>query len=228
MFFTLNRFGKTLWHFLVWIKLSLPMINGLWHIFGLRSPRVTFFGGAKLHLASPYAQAATQLAALLAYHGISIITGGGAGIMEAAAIGAKKGAMDGGNGKNFVTNNLGIGVKGLEEGRIPSACSSFVRVTNFVMRKWLMTHFSSAFIVFPGGVGTYDELSEILTLMDTGKLGKHPMILYGKEYWTSFSEWVDDALRRGFVHPHIKEFFVIVDDIQTAYELICTNCAENK
>lgn len=220
MLFWIKRLGQTTFYIFVWLIDSLSLIPGLWHVFKLKAPRVTFFGGARLKLDHPYAQAAEQLAALLVQHNISIITGGGAGIMEAAAIGAQKFRKD---GKTMV-NNLGIGVSGLEEGSIPAAHGSFVRIKDFVMRKWLMIHFSSAYIVFPGGVGTYDELAEMLTLMDTGKLRNSPIILYGSEYWKKLAVWVDDGLSRGFIHPHVKKFFTMADDVQTAYEFICKSC----
>ncbi|HBR70778.1 TPA: TIGR00730 family Rossman fold protein [Candidatus Dependentiae bacterium] len=221
MFFLLKRIGNTFFYTLIWIIDSFSIIAGLWHVFRLRPPRVTFFGGAKLKLDDPYAKAAEALASILVQHDISIITGGGGGIMEAAAIGAQKIRKD---GKSMI-NNLGISVSGLEEGATPLIYSSFVRIKDFVMRKWLMIHFSSAYIIFPGGVGTYDELAEILTLMDTGKLKGNPIVLYGKEYWKKLEVWVDDGLQRGFIHPHVKEFFIIADDVQTAFSFICNSCA---
>jgi len=221
MFYWLKRLGQTIWYTLLWLSDSFSIIPGLWHVFRLRAPRVTFFGGAMLKLDNPYTQAARELAALLVHHNVSIITGGGGGIMEAAAIGAKEGK------EGAHVNSLGIGVSGLEEGEVPAAHGFFVRVKKFVMRKWLMINFSSAYIVFPGGVGTYDELAEILTLMDAGKLRKHPMILYGKEYWDSLEAWAQDGIERGFINPHIKEFFIVTNDVQRAFELICKSCESN-
>jgi len=217
MIFWVKRLGLTIWYMMVWLYDSFSIIFGLWKVFRLTPPRVTFFGGAKLKLDSPYARAAEELAAILVQHDISIITGGGAGIMEAAARGAQT------RDKSIVTN-LGIGVAYLEEGSTPPEHGSFVRVNNFVMRKWLMMNFSVAYIVFPGGVGTYDELAEILTLMDTGMLRRYPIILYGREYWEKLGVWIDDGLNRGFIHPHVKEFFVIADNVTSAYKHICVSC----
>ena len=218
MFFFFKRLVQTFWYTLVWLHDTLSIVPGLWKVFRLQAPRVTFFGGAKLKLESPYAKAATELAALLVRHNMSIITGGGAGIMEAAARGARL------RNQRRVTN-LGIGVSKLEEGAIPQAHGSFVRVKNFVLRKWLMMQFSSAYIVFPGGVGTYDELAEILTLMDTGMLQRYPIILYGREYWEKLEVWVNDGLNRGYIHPHVKDFFIIADNIESAYQHICKSCS---
>jgi uncharacterized protein (TIGR00730 family) len=218
MFFFLKRLGQTIWYTVVWLRDTFSIIPGLWKVFKLSAPRVTFFGGAKLKLENPYAKAATELALLLVNSNFSIITGGGAGIMEAAARGARI--------KNKKrTTNLGIGVSKLEEGAIPQAHGSFVRVKNFVLRKWLMMQFSAAYIVFPGGVGTYDELAEILTLMDTGMLRRYPIILYGREYWGKLEVWVNDGLMRGYIHPHVKDFFVIADNVESAYQHICKSCS---
>jgi len=218
MFLWLNRLWQTVWQTMCWLFESLSLVPGFWNVFKLRPPRVTFFGGAKLSLDDPYAEAARKLAALLVANNISIITGGGAGIMEAAAIGAKEAKLD------ARVNNLGIGLDGLEEGAIPEVHGSFIRVKKFVMRKWLMINFSSAHIVFPGGVGTYDELAEILMLMDTGKLKRSPMILYGKDYWDKLAAWIDDGLKRGFINPNVEEFFVIADNVSQAFDLICEVC----
>jgi uncharacterized protein (TIGR00730 family) len=221
MFYLCYRLAMTVWYTLVWMFEGLTVFPGLWKVFELRAPRVTFFGGAKVKISGHYAKSAKELARMLTHHDVSIITGGGGGVMEAAALGAQ---VESERRHHTMINNLGLSVTGLDEGYDPKSYTSFVRVKNFAMRKWLMINFSSAFVVFPGGVGTYDELAELLTLMDTGMLRRNPIVLFGKEYWQQLTVWVDEGIELGFIAANVKDFFIVVDDIQSAFDVLCVQC----
>ena len=224
MLYIFKRLGLTFWHTFIWMIESLTIVPGLWKVFELKAPRVTFFGGAKLKLSGRYAQAAKELASLLIHDDVSIITGGGSGIMEAAEMGAKEAKE---KHKRSMISSLGLSVSGLGEGHRSEVYDSFVCVKSFAMRKWLMINFSVAYVVFPGGVGTYDELAQVLTLMATGKLRKSPIILFGEEYWSNLEAWVNEGVERGFIDEHVKDFFVIVNNVQTAFNFICKSCTSH-
>jgi uncharacterized protein (TIGR00730 family) len=95
----------------------------------------------------------------------------------------------------------------------------------FFARKWILTQYSSGFIVFPGGFGTLDELSEVLTLIQTKQMKKVPIVLVGKEYWRPFMEWItDEALKHKAIEPEHVKLFSITDDMQTAFCFVRGQC----
>lgn len=145
---------------------------------------VTFLGSARTPADHPHYVAATHTARLLAEAGFPIITGGGPGIMEAA----NKGAVEGGG--------LSIGVNielPHEQGTNPYVRRGmFFRF--FFVRKTMLAKYSRALAVFPGGFGTLDELFEVLTLMQTGKMDTLPIVLYGREYWRPLVTWLESTV----------------------------------
>lgn len=208
--------------FLTMIKMSLHVMYGIWHISKLKNAPITVFGGHLLKRSSIYMTQASELAHKLADHGIPVLTGGGPGIMEAASCGAL-------NVKKGIITSIGINVKGLETGIEQSACPrTVINVDNFPARKWLLIHYSIGFAVFPGGYGTLDELMELLTLIQTKKRVKAPIVLIGIAYWKPFMEWVhESALKQGLISPEDVGLFTITDDIQEAYRLLKAH-AESK
>src|SRR5690606_34188715 len=140
-----------------------------------------------------YAQDANQIAAWLVEQEMSVLTGGGPGIMEAANCGAVRSLH-----KDEV-HSIGIGVRGLNEPK--NVCvEEYFELDYFFARKWLLTQYSVGFIVFPGGFGTLDELSEVLTLIQTRQMKKVPIVLFGKDYWRPFLQWVrEEALPHGLI-----------------------------
>jgi hypothetical protein len=100
-----------------------------------------------------------------------------------------------------------------------------MQLQQFFARKWLMTRYSKAFIVFPGGFGTLDELFEVLTLIQTKNLPLVPVILVGSEYWNPFLQWLNDkALHYGLVVEHELELFIVTDDLEQAFCLVRNEC----
>jgi uncharacterized protein (TIGR00730 family) len=142
---------------------------------------VSIFGSARTRPDSPEYQAAVDTAQLLAKAGICVITGGGPGIMEAANRGAKE------------AGGLSIGCN-IELPFEQGSNAYLTRSLNFkffFVRKTMFVKYATAFIVFPGGYGTLDELFEALTLIQTGKVKHFPVILMGKDYWSGLTEWLE-------------------------------------
>lgn len=195
------------------IKLDFELITGIWKISGITKPIVSIFGGSRFNLSDPYAQMASKLAQIFVQNGISVMTGGGPGIMEAASCGAiaigKKGVV-----------SLGIGVTELHERKNPCV-QEYLELDNFAARKWLLTHYAVGFIVFPGGFGTLDELAEVLTLIQTKKLPRVPIVLIGKEYWHYFMHWLTaEAMSHGLITMDNFSLFKVTDNLEEAFSLI--------
>src|SRR3989454_11866975 len=139
---------------------------------------VTVFGSARTQPTDPYYEQAIETARLLAQEGFAIITGGGPGIMEAANRGAQEG------------NGLSIGCNielPFEQGTNPYVQRA-INFRYFFVRKTMFVKYSTAFVVFPGGFGTMDELFEALTLIQTGKVKHFPVVLFGGSYWQGLAE----------------------------------------
>jgi len=145
---------------------------------------VSIFGSARTRSDDPYYEKAVETARLLARQRVPIITGGGPGIMEAANRGAQEG------------NGLSIGCNielPFEQGTNPYVERS-INFRYFFVRKTMFVKYSTAFIVFPGGFGTMDELFEALTLIQTGKVTMFPVVLFGREYWNGLIRWLEDRV----------------------------------
>ena len=145
---------------------------------------VTVFGSARTPADDPYYEKAVETARMLAAEGFPIITGGGPGIMEAANRGCQEG------------NGLSIGCNielPFEQGLNPYV-ERAINFRYFFVRKTMFVKYSTAFVVFPGGYGTMDELFEALTLIQTGKVKHFPVILFGREYWQGLIDWLRDRV----------------------------------
>lgn len=193
-------------------KVFLQMLYGMWKVSGVPLPRVTIYGGSRFKPQDPYAREANKLAQLLINANISVITGAGPGIMEAANC-----ALPPIGGK---ARSLGIGVRGLED---KNPCvREYIELDYFFARKWLMTQYSQAFVVFPGGFGTLDELSEVTTLIQTKRLEKVPIILIGTEYWQLLIDWLKKQVleEHKLILEEELEFFKVTDNIHEAFKII--------
>ncbi len=200
-------------------RLSMQIVYGGWKVSKLHKPIVTIFGGSRLEEGDEYFKQAHKLGKMLVENDISVLTGGGPGIMEAASCGAQirktgKGA------------SIGIGVTDLGEGQNPCV-DEYIELNYFFARKWLLTRYSRAFVVFPGGFGTLDELAEVLTLIQTKKMKQlnAPIILIGKEFWHEFIDWLEgEALKHGFIDPEHFALFTVTDNLHEAFCLIRDEC----
>lgn len=194
------------------------LVYGLWYLCRLKEPIVTVFGGARLSQDDPYANVTSELTHKLADHDISVLTGGGPGVMRAANCGV----IAHPNGNGF--RSMGIGVEGL--GESANTCvQKFIVMRNFPARKWLLTRYSMGFVVMPGGFGTLDEFSEVVTLIQTKRIKNKPIVLVGKEYWQLFFDWVmKSALAKGLVSKEDIRLLDITDDLNEAVCLLRGRC----
>lgn len=176
---------------------------------------VTIFGSARLPQDSHYAEKAYQVAYKLAEAEYAVITGGGHGIMEAA----NHGAYDA-HGRS-----IGFNITLPHEQSLNNYTTDSLAFTHFAPRKIVMTLFADAYIYFPGGFGTIDELSEILTLVQTGKTSKAPLILFGSEFWKPLDEFFRTQMRDNLalITPGDEELYTITDDVDEVVRLVKAN-----
>lgn len=145
---------------------------------------VAMFGSARTPPDDPEYKAAQETAALLARAGFAVITGGGPGIMEAA----NRGAFEAGG------TSVGCNIELPHEQGSNDYLTLSLKFKYFFVRKMMFVKYSNAFIIFPGGFGTLDELFEALTLIQTRKIRNFPVVLYGSDYWQRMIEWIGDTL----------------------------------
>ena len=122
-----------------------------------------------------------------------------------------------------MATSIGISVRGLED---KNPCvQEYFKMDYFFARKWLLTQYSSGFVVFPGGFGTLDELSEVLTLLQTNQIKKVPIVLIGKEYWQPFMDWItNEMVDHQLITPEHVKLFSITDDIEQAFCFVRGKC----
>lgn len=198
------------------LKGITQLLHGVWKLLRLPHPRVSIFGGSRSKLDSPYAQRAHLLAHKLAQHTLSVITGGGPGIMEAVSCGVAH---------ELKERTMGIGVSHLPgETGINSCAEQNVIVDYFWVRKWLLLDYSVGFVIFPGGFGTIDELSDVLTLMQTGKVPHSPIILVGVDFWKYWMIWIEQAEKDGFISAQERSWIMITDDLDLVVETLVEHC----
>jgi uncharacterized protein (TIGR00730 family) len=174
-------------------------------------PAVAVFGSSRMKAGSPYYERAVELGRRLANAGFSVITGGGPGIME----GANRGAHEG-KGRS-VGLNIEIPLE-QQPNKYQDLSLSF---RYFFIRKLMFVKYSIAFIIFPGGFGTMDELFEALTLSQTKRIGVFPIVLFGREYWRGLIDWFKSTLiANKAIAPEDLDLLSIVDDIQEACEIL--------
>jgi hypothetical protein len=164
---------------------------------------VSVFGSARTAPDDPQYTAALETSRLLAEAGFSIITGAGPGIMEAANKGARLG------GGRSIGCNIELP---FEQGANPYV-DTLVNFRYFFVRKTMFIKYSSAFIIFPGGFGTLDELFEALTLIQTGKIYQFPVILFGRHYWAGLIRWLQSrVLVERKISPGDMDLMLLTDD----------------
>jgi uncharacterized protein (TIGR00730 family) len=183
-------------------------------------PAVSIFGSARTKPDDPDYAAAEQMGRLLVESGFAVITGGGPGIMEAA----NKGAAE--------TDGISVGCN--IELPFEQGMNAFVRTAvnfrYFFVRKTMFVKYAEAFIIFPGGFGTMDELFESLTLIQTGKVRDFPVILYNSSYWQGLVDWLRDSmLAGGKISERDLDLLVVTDSPQEAVKAVIdcyeANCA---
>lgn len=205
------------------IRLGFQFLYGLWRFSALKPPIVSVFGGKNVVDDSEYGKKAYELSRLLTQHNISIVTGGGPGIMKAANCGALDASL---NGKNNDLHTFGVGVRGVDE-QEHNECAPMITVDYMFVRKWFLIQYARGFVLFPGGVGTMDELFEVLNLMKLNKIKRVPVILIGADYWKKIDEWYTDyAIKQGMVLQQYRDLFEITDDITYAVDVLKKACGK--
>lgn len=177
-------------------------------------PAVTVFGSTRVHAGSPEYLLAEKLGSMLAREGFSVITGGGPGVMEAA----NKGAQSVGGA------SIGFNIK-LPNQQQPNKYidhDKLVSFQYFFVRKVMFLKYAQAFIALPGGFGTLDEVSEAITLIQTGKSERFPVILIGKSYWEGFYRWIKDTMlqEKGYISEEDLEFIYLEDNPDEVISII--------
>ena len=168
-------------------------------------PGVSIFGSARVNPGDALYEDARRLGRLLAQAGVTVITGGGPGLMEATNRGAYE--VEG--------ESVGANIElPFEQGLNPYVDLG-VEFRYFFVRKVMFVKYANGFVFFPGGFGTLDELFEVLTLIQTGRLPHVPVVLFGGDHWTGMMEWVRGTLLRdGRISPQDLDIFTISDDIE--------------
>ena len=178
---------------------------------GQIKPSVSIFGSARTKEDDPYYKLAEDIAKLLSDSGFAIVSGGGPGIMEAA----NKGAFDG------KSPSVGLNIKLPMEQVGNSYQDISLTFKHFFARKVMFVKYASAYVVLPGGFGTLDEFAEILTLVQTGKSRRIPIILVGADFWKGLIDWFKQILVvEGTISPEDMDLMTIIDDPQGVVDAI--------
>jgi len=176
-------------------------------------PCVSIFGSARTKPDNKYFRLAEEIAYKLTQNGYGVITGGGPGIMEAGNMGAKKG------GGRSVGLNIDLPFE--QSANLFIDPDKLINFEHFFVRKVMFVKYAQGFIVLPGGFGTMDEMFEALTLIQTEKIGKFPIILIGKEYWQGLFDWIRKrVLEENNVKEKDLELFQLVDSADEAVDQI--------
>ncbi len=195
-----------------------------WRVFGIMSefveaaqrlaeirPAVSIFGSARTASDSPYYQLAEAIARQLSDAGFSVISGGGPGIMEAA----NKGAFHG------KSPSVGLNIQLPHEQRSNGFQDISQSFRHFFARKYMFVRFADAYVVMPGGFGTLDELLEALTLIQTGKARKIPIILVHRPFWNGMVDWFRATLvSEGMIDPEDLDLIQVIDTPEEIVEAI--------
>ena len=182
-------------------------IDGLHNL----GPAVCIFGSARTDSEHPYYKKCENLAALFAKKGYSVITGGGGGIMEAANKGAAKGGA----------SSVGLNITLPFEQKPNSYADTQIEFKYFFVRKVMFLKYAQAFIIMPGGFGTLDELFETITLIQTQRIRKVPVILVGIDYWEGMVQWVKNKfLEEKMISQKDLSLFHLLDNPEDIVQVV--------
>jgi uncharacterized protein (TIGR00730 family) len=175
-------------------------------------PAVSVYGSARTPQDSPWYALAREIGRKLAARGVAVVTGGGPGAMEAANLGADEaGGL-----------SVGLGIELPNEQSINDHVNLGIQFRYFFTRKVMFLKYSQGFIVMPGGFGTLDEAFETLTLVQTAKVDRHPVVLFGADYWRGLVEWLAETVAgAGYIDADDTDLFLVTDDVDAAVEHAC-------
>jgi uncharacterized protein (TIGR00730 family) len=170
---------------------------------------VSVFGSARIAAGHPWYELCRATGACLVKHGFSVITGGGPGLMEAA----NRGAVEAGG------LSIGLNIELPHEEKPNPYANRSLEFHYFFARKLMFVRYARAFVIFPGGFGTLDEMFESLTLIQTERIEDFPTILVGSDHWRPLLDWIDSALEdTGMISPGDREMLVLADDPEEVCE----------
>lgn len=201
-----NKTGYDSWRV---FRIMAEFVEGF-EVLERADPCVVVFGSARLPSTHRAYKDAEKLGKLLARKGFTVITGGGQGIMEAA----NKGAFEAGG------KSVGFNIKLPFEQKPNPYLTTTLNFDYFFIRKCMFVHFSKAFVVFPGGFGTMDEFFDVITLMQTGKIEKRPLIVYDKQYHKGLRSWLEEFVKAGTVSPEDLSLIQYAGTVEKVIQLI--------
>ncbi len=202
-----NDFSRETWRI---FRIMAEFVEGFGELSKL-GPAVSIFGSARSKPDNPYYLLAQHTATALAKAGFAVITGGGGGIMEAA----NKGAMEAGG------KSVGLNIDLPEEQKPNKYQNLSLSFRYFFARKMMFNKYAQAFVILPGGFGTMDEFLESLTLIQTHKSTRFPVILMGSGFWTDLIHWFENImLKAGNISPKDLNLFSVTDDPDEVVDII--------
>ncbi|MQA93831.1 MAG: TIGR00730 family Rossman fold protein [Streptosporangiales bacterium] len=192
------------------LRIQAEFVEGFGFLSELGSA-VSVFGSARVEPGDPFYEKAERMGRALAEAGYAVITGGGPGLMEAA----NKGAQEGGG------LSVGLGIELPFEERLNEHLDMGLSFRYFFVRKTMFVKYAQAFVVMPGGFGTLDELFEAITLVQTGKVTRFPVVLVGSEYWRGLFDWIRGTLlAEGKISPGDVDLMQLVDEPEEVIAII--------
>ncbi len=199
--------GRETWRI---FKIMSEFVEGFEELSGVDTA-VSIFGSARFKRKSKYYRDTYRIAKLLAENGYSIITGGGPGVMEAA----NKGAYEGGG------MSIGLNITLPMEQKANPYQNKALQFKYFFARKVMFVKYAMGYICMPGGFGTLDEFFEALTLIQTHKIYRFPLILFGKDYWHGLMDWMNNVMvREGTVSKSEMTIISLTDDVDEVLAII--------
>ena len=191
------------------LRIMSEFVDSFDYMAGMPEMLVSVFGSARTGEDDPLYAEARKTGKMLTEAGYGVITGGGPGIMEAAS----RGAFEAGG------RSIGLNIELPMEQHPNKYQTDSLFFRYFFVRKVCFLKYSTALIVYPGGFGTMDELSEVLTMVQTGKINMVPIIFVGREFWQGFVDWVKNTvLEQGMISPEDLDLFKLVDSGKEAVD----------
>ena len=186
------------------------LVQGFDDLAGIE-PAVTIYGSARITENDELYVQTEEIARRLGELGFSIITGGGPGVMEAANRGALKAGV----------TSVGLNIELPEEQDCNAYTTKSITFSHFFIRKVMLVKYATAFVIMPGGLGTLDEVTEVLTLIQTHKIKPFPVVLFNSDYWRGFLGWLQKSvLARGFISEEDFSLLRVCDEPDTVVETV--------
>ena len=186
------------------------LVQGFDDLAGIE-PAVTIYGSARITENDELYAQTEEIARRLGELGFSIITGGGPGVMEAANRGALKAGV----------TSVGLNIELPEEQDCNAYTTKSITFSHFFIRKVMLVKYATAFVIMPGGLGTLDEVTEVLTLIQTHKIKPFPVVLFNSDYWRGFLSWLQKSvLARGFISEEDFNLLMVCDEPDTVVETV--------